>query len=209
MFKNSRELDRQRTAASFEAALSRYHEGAEKWFDGSPGSIERRLSFCDRLLHSVRATVARLSTTDSHRYLTAAEELQSDRRALQALLEDVYTGASGRADGSGLSGQRTAKVANSTSVSRLNGTDRRWVVLESAKFVAANPDALDDATELATRATHHAQVQTSTFTPARSAAVTRAFVASVVDLGRQAYVPTSVRTAATLDVSFAPEAMYL
>jgi hypothetical protein len=209
MFKDARELDRQRTAASFDAALDRYHKEAEKWFDGSPGSIERRLSFCDRLLHSVRATVARLSTTASHRYLSAAEELQSDRRALQALLEDVYTGASDREDGSGLPGRRTAKVADSTPASRLNGTDQRWVTLESAKFVAAHPDALDDTSELATRATHHAQVQTSTFSPARSAAVTRAFVAAVVDLGRQAYVPTSVRTAATLDVSFAPEAMYL
>lgn len=230
MFRDARALDRQRTATSFDAALQRYASEAEKWFDGSVNSIDRRLGQCERLLHSVRATVARLSTTDSQRYLLAAEELKSDHRALQALREDMLTGASNRADGIGLPGRRTATPnqpdpaplppveVNSIPqmvVDRdmrpgrdLTGSDRRWVTLESAKFVAANRDALDDLSELSTRATHHAQLHTSTFTRQRSAAVTRAFVATVAELGRQTYVPTTLRTAA-LDMSFVDEAMYL
>jgi hypothetical protein len=283
MFKDARQLDRQRTAASFDAALARYAGQAESWFDGSVNSIDRRLSSCERLLHSVRATVARLSATESHRYLRAAEELGLDRHALHTLRDDMLTGASDRADGSVLPGRRTAnpddpsptpippvevnnipqmvvdrdmrpgrdltgadlsapapaggdddvsgRPADAYSrttgpapghrpsvpshrpgggglTANLNGLDRRWVTLESAKFVAANRDALDDPSELATRATHHAQVQTSPYTRARSAAVTRAFVATVVDLGRQSYVPAPVRTAA-LDVSFDPQMIFL
>jgi hypothetical protein len=227
-FKDARQLDRQRTAASFDAALARYAGQAESWFDGSVNSIDRRLGSCERLLHSVRATVARLSATESHRYLRAAEELGLDRHALHTLRDDMLTGASDRADGSVLPGRRTANPDDPSPlppvevnnipqmvVDRdmrpgrdLTGADRRWVTLESAKFVAANRDVLDDPSELATRATHHAQVQTSPYTRARSAAVTRAFVATVVDLGRQSYVPAPVRTAA-LDVSFDPQLMFL
>ena len=92
--------------------------------------------------------------------------------------------------------------------SNLAGTDRRWVSLESAKFIAANPDALDDSHELATRAHAHAAFKTSTFTPARSAEVCRAFVASVGELGRQTYRPHVVRTAAAA-VDFPDGMIYL
>jgi hypothetical protein len=38
----------------------------------------------------------------------------------------------------------------------LAGTDRRWVTLEAAKFIAANPDSLDDSHEMAVRAHNYA-----------------------------------------------------
>lgn len=208
MFKDARELDRTITAASFDKAMERYAAEAEKWFDGSVNSIDRRLSFCDRLLHSVRATVARLSSSESLRYLHAAEELRQDRQSLASLREDMLTGASGRADESGLSGQRTAK--RNTPGGGLIGTDQRWVELESAKFLAANYDVAADSNELSIRAANHAALKTSTFTPARSQAVTREFVAKVVDLGRQSYVPTTVKTAAvTPAAAIDPQAMFL
>jgi len=94
----------------------------------------------------------------------------------------------------------------------LSGPDRRWVTLEAARFVAANADATDDSYELATRAHHHAQVKTSTFHPAHSAAVCRAFVAQVCDLGDayQRRYPVQ-RTAATrIPVeTIDPQAMFL
>jgi hypothetical protein len=93
-------------------------------------------------------------------------------------------------------------------VASLHGADRRWVSLESAKFIAANSDTLDDSHELATRAQAHAAMKTSTFTPARSAEICRAFVASVVDLGRQTYRPHVVRTAAAA-VDFDDSMLYL
>lgn len=91
---------------------------------------------------------------------------------------------------------------------KLAGTDQRWVVLEAAKFVAANPDTLDDSHELATRAQHHAAVRTSTFTEARSAAVSRAFVAQVVELGRRQYRPP-VRRQAVADPDFGDSSIFL
>ena len=90
----------------------------------------------------------------------------------------------------------------------LPGTDQRWVALEAAKFLAANPDVLDDSHELATRAHHYAAMKTSTFTPARSAAVAEAFVERVVDLGHRTYRPPVVRRTAAFE-DFDPSALYL
>lgn len=87
-----------------------------------------------------------------------------------------------------------AKTARHAATARLASTDRRWVELESARFVAAHAGV--DAQELATRAQHFAEVKTSTFTPERSDALCRAFVARVIDLGRStASQPVTVRTA--------------
>jgi len=90
----------------------------------------------------------------------------------------------------------------------LSGMDRRWVNLESAKFVAANAAVAHDPEELATRAQHFAQVKTSTFTSERSAQVCRAFVGQVLSLRpRQASVP-QVRVAA-VNCDFDPQMMFL
>ena len=260
MFRDARLADRQRTAQSFEKSLSTYAKTAEKWFDGTVGSVDARLVQCDRLLHSTRFTVARLDIADSSRYLTAAERLGEDRRALEALRDDLLSGAANRGDVAGPPGWRTAKgktpmtqnaivvpQAGGYPVSaplpkqpkspqptqllppsplkqpkskqpaqpkqpkqpKLAGTDQRWVTLESARFVAAHTDTLDDSNELATRAHDYAAMKTSTFTPARSAALCRAFVGAVVDLGRARPQPrvASSRPASVPDVP--AEAMFL
>lgn len=304
MFRDARALDRHRTASAFDAALEYYAAAKETWFNGSVDSIDQRLASCDKLLHSARATVARLSIADSGRYLHAAEELDADRQALASLRADLLTGASGRADVTGPPGWRTADrpgswyqgteeqglgsnphgmhpnnytsrqefldAANlrsylqdasdqhpgagdypvpddigSQSVppgggyqprpvdpdykkllwekhapgggkdeadergfyAALAGADRRWVTLEAAKFVAANTDALDDSHELATRAAAYADIKTSTFTKKRSAAISRAFVAQVGELGKRSYRPT-VKQAAVYE-DFDPQVMFL
>lgn len=101
MFKDARALDRQRTATSFDRALSAYTKTAESWFDGTVQSVDRRLAQCDRLLHTARATVARMTISDSNRYLAAAERLSDDRRVLEGLRDDLLTGASNREDVTG------------------------------------------------------------------------------------------------------------
>lgn len=90
----------------------------------------------------------------------------------------------------------------------LTKEDRRWVELESARFVSANTDCLDNNHELATRAHHHAAIKTSTFTPRRSAQVCEAFVAEVSALGKQMYRPPA-RTAARSFDNFPDQAIYL
>jgi hypothetical protein len=64
----------------------------------------------------------------------------------------------------------------------LSHRERRYVALESAKFIQANLGIPAD--ELATRARHHAELQTSTFPAERSRRVTAAFVGKVVELHR-------------------------
>lgn len=362
MFEDARVLDRQRTAASFQQGYARYSDAAEKWFDGSVGSIDRRIAANQKLQHAVNFTVARLDASAAHPYLRVASALRGDLQALDGLKEALLTGASsyqepaprgyreadkgfmalpegeqvgdealaapeqsrhphlkhvkdwlmeeptgpghgmvagnwfsgdptqfntnpndyssrqewmdannlggyiqdaqqkhppsgwdeqandyavpslehdmtksdhpsadptvnvsvprnlprtdaGRGPGSDYAGGRErfepspAGVPDSRAGARLAGVDRRWVTLEAAKFVAANPDALDDSRELALRAHNHAALQTSTFTQVRSAAVCEAFVATVVDLGYKTYRPPVQRTAAFQD--FAAEAIYL
>jgi hypothetical protein len=243
MFRSARALDRAKTHQSFRTALSDYHKTAESWFDGSVGSIDRRLAKVDRLLHHIRATVARLDFGSSAAYLSAAQQLSADRKALVAQRADMLNGyadyrtANGFSDIPGTIGDAISNAphnlgqmadtigsavenapANVTRdigqpISRalggsLAGSDRRWVTLEAAKFVAANTDTLDDSDELATRAAHHAALHTSTFTPARSRAVTAAFVGAVEELGRAQYRP-AVKKAAAVYQDFDPQAMFL
>jgi hypothetical protein len=93
MFRDSRVRDREVTASSFKTAFDQYVAKTESWFDGSVGSIDKRLNTIDRLSHSVRATVARLSTTESQPYLRAGEYLVSDRKAIVGLREAMLNGA--------------------------------------------------------------------------------------------------------------------
>ena len=199
MFRDARVLDRQHTAASFAQGLAHYGEHAEDWFDGSVNSVDARLAQCHKHLHTARATVARYAIADSPRYLHAIEALAADAAVLGSLREDLLTGASSREDVSGPPGWKTAA---------LDGPDARWVTLESARFVAAHSDALDDPHELATRAAHHAAVKTSTFTPEHSRVLCGAFVAAVTELGAAVYRPP-VRTAAAVYDDFEAEAIYL
>lgn len=205
MFKDSRALDAQRTAASFKKSMQAYTASSEKWFDGTAVSLDRRMDKCASLIHSARFAASRLPVTESSPYLRAERQLTSDLRALEALREDMLTGASHREDVHGPSGRRTAKLAAGIS---LASADQRWVDLESSRFVAANTDCLGDLDELGTRAANHAAFKTSTFTPQRSASITRVFVSKVVALGKQAYTPGPVRTASVVG-DFAPEAMFL
>lgn len=373
MFKDARQLDTQRTAASFDKGRERYAETAESWFNGSVGSVDKRLAACDKLIHNARFTVARLPTSDAQRYLEAAEDLSSDRRALLALRDDLLNGASNREDVSGPPGWRPRQAdagyenrmpnppstmnealkpvyqnaidagedpiaavqlhmgsrkyahwfkddgsyivpndggphprdysspqeyiqarnlhnyisdasqknpgAGDVAVDEswrspmdpgptegpqplknpigqapyrersgahepqwddaagdwavptmeedmtgqvgagfepvrpiggsLTPSDQRWVTLESAKFVAANRDTLDDGHELATRAHNYAALKTSTFTPQRSATVCEAFVEAVSDLGQRTAAHRPVRVASAPALDFDDQAMYL
>lgn len=91
----------------------------------------------------------------------------------------------------------------------LSPQDRRFVELESARFVAANRDTWDDSHELAVRAHNHAAAVTSTFTRQRSAAVCEAFVATVTKLGAAQYRPAPRRTASAPNTNFPDSLLYL
>lgn len=199
MFKDARQLDRERTASSFDTLVQNYQKTAETWFDGSVDSIDRRLARVDRLLHRIDATVARVAMVDAHHYLGALTSLCSDREALASLRHDLLTGAENY---SPIGGTRTA------SRHKLSSADQRWVTLEAASFVSQHTDALGAPDELAQRAAHHAGVKTSTFTADRSRAITAAFTEQVLSLGAQMERP-AVRTAAAVFEDFEPEGLFV
>jgi hypothetical protein len=367
MFRDSRTLDRQHTAGSFREASQKYQAAAEKWFDGSPGSIDRRIAKCSALLHTARSTIARYPLSEAAPYLKAAQALEADLDSLHNLRDAMITGASdfeeqgppgyreaahwfpgGDAEASQFNldprlypsrqdwmdasnlrnyiqesdparshqvqpgqwdpsvGDYAVKPAEQSSAGGfstafgqdkpytgyggafdsgtpdavhgiaeqgadpkptgkpqfgdpkapstmshgtpptykpnvtpmadrapaqpksfpnpltqkyqghppagavLSSQDKRWVALESSRFVAANTDALDQLKELAIRAHNHASVATSTYSPEHSAQVCRAFVGAVVVAGRSAYrPPVRAKTAAVNYDDIPAEALFL
>ena len=111
MFKDARTLDRQRTATSFDRQMTAYTKAAESWFDGTVGSVDRRLAQCERLLHQTRFHTARMGINDSARYLAAADSLNADREVLAGLRDDLLTGGANRQDVVGPPGWRSAGTA--------------------------------------------------------------------------------------------------
>lgn len=257
MFRSAKALDRAKTHATFRQAMDAYGKTQETWYDGSVDAVDRRIAHVDKLLHHIRATVARLSFADSAPQLRVAQSLSADRKALVEFKRTLLTGAAdyskyanyedmpdenpaieGRPadsdwhlehgnpgaawqlqkekqhgkplsqfsdDDWAIAGDPPGRKA---AVDSLPPSDRRWVTLEAARFVSAHTDCLSDPEELATRASHHAALKTSTFSQPHSAAVTRAFVSAVVELGKKTYRPSVAKTAA-IDIGFEPESMFL
>lgn len=257
MFRSAKALDRAKTHATFRQAMDAYGKTQETWYDGSVDAVDRRIAHVDKLLHHIRATVARLSFADSVPQLRAGQRLSADRSALTEFKRDLLTGAAdyskyanyedmpednpaivGKPADSDWHLEHGAPMAawathkekqhgkplsqfsdddwaiagdppkRKAALDSLPPTDRRWVTLEAARFVSAHTDCLSDPEELTTRAGHHAALKTSTFTRPHSAAVTRAFVATVVELGKKTYRPSRAKTAA-IDIGFKDEAMFL
>lgn len=205
MFQDARALDRQVSAQNFTQSMERYAKVAETWYDGTVTSIDRRMDHCDQLIHRASFTLSRQGAQQG--YLRVLEALKVDRQALAGLREDLLTGAGSREDVVGPPGWSSDRYASSPDLQTLSGADKRWVTLESAKFVAANTDAVGIPHELSVRAHNHAALNTSTFSPARSEAVCRAFVAKVGELSRHVPVRTAARAKPIED--FDAQAMFL
>jgi hypothetical protein len=167
-YAESRGLDTPRT---FTAALSEFRQESDSWFDGSPGSVDRRLSKCAKLLHQAETAAA----GDPASQLTVIAELSADRTALKELRADLLSGANTRDPG-----YIPPRIA------ALTDRERRWVTLESAKFFADNEDAQRHTAEIAERARRHAEIATSA--SPRSRVLTAAFEAAVA--GHSRALPT-------------------
>lgn len=174
------------SARTFTATLTEFRQKSDSWFDGTVESVDRRLSRCSKLLHVAQSSAGE----DPAAHLAVIAELSTDHTALKKLREDLLTGASGREAGYTPPGRRLASRAVSEP---LSSQERRWVVLESARFHAAQDDALHDVAEMAERARRHAEVVTSGLFPDRSRVVTAAFEQAVAGHARRTPRP---RTAA-------------
>lgn len=203
---------------------AQWHKEAETWFDGSPDSVDRRLAACEKMLHQARTRLAHDGFTKGARHLETIASLEVDKGALLELRRTLLTAAADReagkheseegSDGSDISndawqgwgeaysrydpkdgdkqpGQHRAEAS-------LSPQDRRFVELESAKFVANNPGLPLD--ELTTRARNHVELRTS------NRDTIRAFVGKVASLHRPA---PRVASAPAMIPDFPAEMMYL
>lgn len=168
-YAESRGLTAPRT---FTAAVSEFRREADGWFDGTVEAVDRRLARCTKLLHVAHSKAAE----DPASTLQVIAELTEDRRALTALRQDLTTGAADR--DTGYTPPKTAA---------LSAEERRWVTLESAKFVAEHEDARHNVAEMAERARRHAQVATSTMD--RPRVLTAAFEREVATIVRMTPEP--------------------
>jgi len=194
----------QRTAEGFSAALTQWRDSSDTWFDGSAESVDHRLRRCARLLTTANAAAGRLALGDAGQYLAAIQELSADKQALAGLREDLLTGYSGR----GAAGVSPPSGRTATKRAQLSGAERRWVELESARFLNANADVAHAPEELTERARRHAEAHTWTVGAKRSRVVTAAFVEKAAALGRAIPRP---RVAAAPDTipDFDPALMFL
>lgn len=162
----SRGLNKPRT---FTAALGEFRQKSDDWFDGTPGSVDRRLAACTKLLHTAQTAAGQ----DPASQLQVIAELTADRTALKNLRDDLLSGAASR--------QPVRRVASTktAALTRLSSTERRWVILESAKFHGEQTDARSDIAEMMERARHYAQARTG------SATVIAAFEEAVADHARR------------------------
>jgi hypothetical protein len=167
--------------AEFTASLKNFRDSSTNWFDGTVRSVDQRLGRCARLLGAANAAAGLHPISESGQFIAAIQELSADRQALAGLREDLLTGGSGRENvGVSRAPGRTATAARAA----LTPAERRWVDLESVRFVQANRDAAHAPDELAIRAQNHAELHASRL-GRRCIDVTAAFVDSVLAQGRQ------------------------
>lgn len=170
MFSNNTERVSRRYAASLSPALARWQESEGSWFDGSPQSVDKRIAQCRALQSGLRGAAGALAgTAGAVRYIAAEQSLAADRRALAQLRRDLLTAAADR---------ESAPAPEPRQV-RLPKAARRWVEAEARQFLREQAGGADRR-ELAERARRHAATETSALPPGRAAAVTAAFVASVL-----------------------------
>lgn len=192
MFRNyaeSRGLDKPRT---FTAALSDFRTASDSWFDGSIAAVDRRLASCTKLLHSAQSAAG----DDPAAHLQVIAELSADRTALKELREDLVSGASAR----------HASYAPPPAP-ELSPAERRWVVLESAKFYAEQDDARHDVAELGQRARHYAELATSA--SPRSRQISAAFEREVATIARMTPRPRTASRKRPVFTDFPDSQLFL
>jgi hypothetical protein len=189
-YTESRGLTAPRT---FTAALSEFRKESDGWFDGTIEAVDRRMARVSKLLHIAHTKAAE----DPASQLEVIAELSADRTALKSLREDLTTGAASRD-----TGYAPPKIATT-----LTPGERRWVTLESAKFVADHEDARHNVAEMAERARRHAEVATSAMD--RPRVLTAAFEREVATIVRMTPRPRTASKERPVFADFPDSQLFL
>lgn len=144
MFLSSRTFtaERHRTLRALNGELYRTRG---TWFDGTPGSIDARLSQVRHALNEANALVA---DGEIHAVQMASDLAEEERNLLAgraSLLESPFT---------------TRKANPQRMTTRTSAYSRRYVAENLELFLADNADALDDPEELDIRAQEQAEIET-------------------------------------------------
>jgi hypothetical protein len=194
MFRESSAIDSERTASGVRALYAKYSEN-EEWFTGTPDSVDRRIAQCKRISNAAKAASVRLAGRNAGgQYIALAQEMDSDRTALEGLRRDLLTASSDRMaadvaptqptppvnDGSGP--PMESPLVPPTPAPAPQPTVMASLRPEARLFIAEQE--CDDLGELLIRAQHHAERVSSTL-PARQS---RTHVASFVEAVRHAAI---------------------
>jgi len=195
MFRESSAIDSERTASGVRALYAKYSEN-EEWFTGTPDSVDRRIAQCKRISNAAKAASVRLAGRNAGaQYIALAQEMDSDRTALEGLRRDLLTASSDRYAEEGFSyGHGDEGVDKGT----IDGPPAEWspgqtgsdhqdhvhqgALRPEARLFIAEQEC-DDLGELLIRAQWHAERVSSTL-PARQS---RTHVASFVEAVRHAH----------------------
>jgi hypothetical protein len=97
MFVSAAVRDSKLNARKLARQLDAWRRGEGRWYDGTVGSIDKRIAHTDHLLTFARGVLARLASTQagylSHNALPALEQ---SRRELAALRDDLLSGSPAR-----------------------------------------------------------------------------------------------------------------
>lgn len=144
MFLSSRSFTAERHR-KLRALNGELHRTQGQWFDGTPDSIEARLSKVRHALHEANALVAD-GEIHAITYASQLAEQESDLiHAKKAILDSPFQRKSANRE----------RMANRTSAH-----SRRYVAENLELFLADNADALDDPEELDERAKNQAEIET-------------------------------------------------
>lgn len=125
MFRESSSIDSERTASSVRSLYAKYSED-DGWFDGTPGSVDRRIAQAQRISNIAKQASVRLSGRNAaSQYIALAGEMDGDRRALEGLRRDLLTAAADREDGLEFLG-------------KMDTTG--WSGADALKYIRMNPD---------------------------------------------------------------------
>jgi hypothetical protein len=193
MFRESSAIDSERTASGVRALYAKYSEN-EEWFTGTPDSVDRRIAQCKRIANAAKAASVRLAGRNAGiQYIALAQEMDSDRTALEGLRRDLLTASSDRYAEEGFSFGSGDQSVDKGTIDGPPVNDGSGPPMESplvhqdhlhqgsrhiaeARFFIAEQEC-DDLGELLIRAQNHAERVSSTL-PARQS---RAHVASFVE----------------------------
>lgn len=115
------------------------------WFDGSPESIDARLS---KVRHALNEANALVADGELHAVKMATELAEQEQNLLQGrqtLMESPFT---------------TRKANRERMTTRTSSYSRRYVAENLELFLADNAEVLDDPEELDTRAKNQVEIET-------------------------------------------------